>query len=86
MTITSYDTATGAWLSSGTNMQPAFAIMTWRYWSSIPTADTAAPAVTMVLSVTKANGQVQDTLTWTPAGMIQAELTAVATGTPVSLR
>ena len=40
----------------------------------------------MVLSVTKANGQVQDTLTWTVAEMIQAELTAVATGTPVALR
>jgi len=68
------------------NMQPAGAIMTRRYWGSIPTADTTAPAVTMVLSVTRANGQVQDTLTYTVAAMYQAELTAVATGTPVALR
>jgi hypothetical protein len=83
---TTFDTATGARLFTGVTMQPAFAIMTWRSWLSIPTADTTAPARTVVISVTKANGQVQDTLTYTVAALNQAALTAVATGTPQSLR
>jgi hypothetical protein len=83
---TTFDTATGAQLFTGVNMQPAGAIMTWRYWDSIPTADTTVPAYTQVVSVTRANGQVQDTLTYTVATLDQAILTAVATQTPQSLR
>jgi hypothetical protein len=83
---TIFDTATGARLFTGVNMQPAFARMTWRSWLSIPTADTTVPNYTDVISVTKANGQVQDTLTYTAAALNQATLKAVATGTPQSLR
>jgi hypothetical protein len=83
---TTFDTATGARLFTGVNMQPAFARMTWRSWLSIPTADTTVRAITQVISVTKANGQVQDTLTYTAAALNQATLTAVATGLPQSLR
>ena len=61
-------------------MQPAGTLMTWRSWSTIPTADTTAPARTEVVSLIKANGQVQDTLTYTAAASNQAILTAVATG------
>jgi hypothetical protein len=39
----------------------------------------------IVISVTKANGQVQDSLTYTAAAMRQATPTAVATQTPQSL-
>jgi hypothetical protein len=83
---TTFDTATGTRLFTGVNMQPAFARMTWRSWLSIPTADTTVRAITQVISVTKANGQVQDTLTYTAAALNQATLTAVATGLPQSLR
>ena len=83
---TVFDTATGARLFTGVNMQPAFALMTWRYWRNLPTADTTVPAHTEVISVTKANGQVQDTLTYTAAALNQAVLTAQATGLPQSLR
>ena len=83
---TTFDTATGARLFTGVNMQPAFARITWRSWLSIPTADTTVPNYTDVISVTKANGQVQDTLTYTPAALNQLTLTAVATGLPQSLR
>ena len=86
VSTTVYDNATGAPLFTFANMQPAGAIMTWRYWGSIPTADTVVPNYTDVISLFKANGQVQDTLTYTAAAMNQATLTAVATGTPVSLR
>lgn len=83
---TIFDTATGAQLSSSVNMQPAFARITWRTWLSIPAADTPVPNYTDVISVTKANGQVQDTLTYTPAALNQLILNAVATGLPQSLR
>jgi hypothetical protein len=83
---TVFDTATGARLFTGVNMQPAFARMTWRSWLSIPTADTTVPNYTDVISLTKANGQVQDTLTYTAAALDQAILTAEATGLPQSLR
>jgi hypothetical protein len=83
---TVFDTATGAQLFTGVNMQPAFARMTWRSWLSIPTADTTVPNYTDVISLTKANGQVQDTLTYTAAALNQATLKAVATGTAQSLR
>jgi hypothetical protein len=83
---TTFDTATGARLFTGVNMQPAGSIITWRSWGSIPTADTVVPNYTIVISVTKSNGQVQDTLTYTAAAMNQATLTAVATGLPQSLR
>ena len=72
MAITTVDTATGARLATGITMQPAFAVMTWRYWSPVPTADTVVPDHTQVISVTKANGQVQDTLTYTAAAMNRA--------------
>jgi hypothetical protein len=86
VSTTVFDNATSAALFTGVNMQPAGSIITWRSWSSVPTADTTVPNYTDVVSLIKANGQVQDTLTYTPAAMLQAELTAVATGTPVSLR
>jgi hypothetical protein len=82
---TVFDTATGAQLFTGVNMQPAGMLMTWRSWTFIPTADTTAPARTMVVSLTRANGQVQDTLTYTAAEVNQAILTAVATQTPQSI-
>ena len=83
---TTFDTATGARLFTSVNMQPAFARMTWRSWLSIPTADTTVPNYTDVISLTKANGQVQDTLTYTPAALNRLILTAEATGLPQSLR
>ena len=84
--ITTVDTATGARLATGITMQPAFALMTWRYWSPVPTADTVVPDHTQVIWVTKANGRVQDTLTYTAAAMNRATVTAVTTGVPQSLR
>ena len=82
VTTTVYDTATGARLFSSTDMQPAFARIVWQSWLSIPTADTTVLDRTVVISVTKANGQVQDTLTYTVAELNRAALTAVATQTP----
>ena len=84
--LTAFDTATGAQLSTSVNMEPAGMTMTFRWWLTIPTADTVAPAITDVISVTKANGQVQDTVTTTAAAVNAAILTAEATGTPVALR
>lgn len=86
VTSQSFDTATGALLFTGVNMQPAGMLMTWRSWVRIPTADATAPATTIVDSLVRANGQVQDTLTYTAAAFNQAVLTAVATQTPQSLR
>ena len=82
---TTYDTATGARLFTSIDMQPAFARIVRRSWLSIPTADTTVPDRTVVISVTKANGQLQDTLTYTVAELNQAILTAVATGLPQSI-
>ena len=85
--VSTYDTATAALLNTGVNMQPAGAIITWRSWSNVPTAiDPTWANFTKVISLTKANGQVQDTLTYTVAQMQQDIMTAAATGTPVSLR
>jgi hypothetical protein len=81
----SFDTATGALLFTGVNMQPAGMLMDWRSWSLIPAADATAPAQTIVISLIRANGQVQDTLTYTVAEAYQAILTAVATQTPQSI-
>jgi len=86
VTSRSFDTATGALLFTGVTMQPAGMLETHRSWALIPTADTTAPARTIVSSLVRANGQIQDTLTYTVAAMNQSILTAVATGTPQSLR
>ena len=67
-------------------MQPAGMLMDWRSWSLIPAADATAPAQTIVISLVRANGQVQDTLTYTVAEAYQAILTAVATQTPQPVR
>jgi hypothetical protein len=83
---TTFDTATGKQLFTGVNMQPAGMLMTWRSWAFIPAAGATAPSLTEVISVTKANGQVQDTLTYTPAALNQLILKAVATGSAQSLR
>src|SRR3954451_25233218 len=77
--------ATGAPLFTGVNMQPAFARIVWRSWVTIPTADTTVPNYTDVVSLFKANGQLQDKLTYTPAEVNQAILTAVATQTRQSV-
>jgi hypothetical protein len=82
VTTRSFDTATGALLFTGVNMQPAGMLMDWRSWSLIPAADATAPAQTIVISLVRANGQVQDTLTYTAAEAYQAILTAVAAQTP----
>lgn len=82
VTTRSFDTATGALLSTAVTTQPAGMLMDWRSWSPIPAADATAPAQTIVISLVRANGQVQDTLTYTVAEAYQAILTAVATQTP----
>jgi hypothetical protein len=84
--LTAFDTATGAQLSTSVNMDPPGGRLTFRWWLTIPTADTTAPAITDVISVTRANGQVQDTVTTTAAAVNAAILAAEATGTPQSLR
>jgi len=86
VTSQSFDTATGALLFTGVTMQPAGMLETYRSWALIPTADTTAPARTIVDSLIRANGQVQDTLTYTAAALNQAVLNAVATQTPQSIR
>ena len=85
VTTRSYDTATGALLFTGVNMQPAGMLMDWRSWSSVPAADTTPAAQTVVISLIRANGSVQDTLTYTVAEAYQATWTAVATQTPQSI-
>lgn len=87
VTLTTYDTATGQWLGSSTNMDPPGGQLTWRWWLGLPTTDsTTVPAHTLVISVTRPNGQVQDTVTTTSAALNDAMLVAVATQTPQSLR
>jgi hypothetical protein len=87
VSLTTYDTATGAWLGSSGNMDPPGGQLTWRWWLGLPTTDsTTLPAHTLVISVTKPNGQVQDTVTTTAAALNDAMLAAVATQTPQSLR
>jgi dihydrofolate reductase len=83
--LTTFDTATGAQLFTAVNMQPAAMLMTWRTWLSLPTAGTTAQPHTDVISVTRANGQVQDTRTFTAAALDQAILAAEATQTPQSI-
>jgi hypothetical protein len=61
-------------------------LYTYRSWALIPAADATAPARTILDSLVKANGQVQDTLTYTADESFQAVRTAVATQTPQSLR
>lgn len=85
VTTRSFDTATGALLFTGVNMQPAGMLMDWRSWSLIPAADATPPAVTVVISLIRANGQVQDTLTYTVTEGYQAIWTAVATQAPQSI-
>ena len=82
---TTFDTATGARLFTGVTMQPAGMLMDYRSWSPIPAADATAPAQTIVISLARANGQVQDTLTYTVADVYQAIRTAVATQTPQAI-
>jgi hypothetical protein len=82
VTTRRFDTATGALLFTGVTMQPAGMLMDWRSWSLIPAADATAPAQTIVISLVRANGQVQDTLTYTVAEASPAILTAAATQTP----
>jgi hypothetical protein len=85
VTSRSFDTATGALLFTGVNMQPAGMLMTWRSWAFIPAAGATVPAETIVDTLVRSNGQVQDTLTYTVAEMDQAILTAVATQTPQTI-
>ena len=49
VTTRSFDTATGALLFTGVNMQPAGMLMDWRSWSRVPADDATAPDVTMVI-------------------------------------
>ena len=63
-------------------MQPAGTLMDLALLVGIPTADATPPALTVVIKLIRANGQVQDTLTYTAAEAYQAILTAVATQTP----
>jgi len=85
VTSRSFDTATGGLLFTGVNMQPAGMLMDYRSWSLVPAADATPAPVTVVISLIRANGQVQDTLTYTVAEVYQAILTSVATQTPQSI-
>ena len=68
----------GSRRSGGMKVLPkwaAFTLMTWRYWGPVPTADSdAGDQHPVVISVTKANGQVQDTLTYIAAAMNRPDL------------